>query len=98
MQRNPPTDRALNDDNILSVSAARLLWCAIRDLVYSGQPTDFAPDYFFGFSHACMLCLVISPGEWEVVKNRMGDMRAREFSHQTNVAFLGAIRAPSQQP
>ena len=82
-------------DADVSISAARLVWLAMREAVFSDAQTDFAPDYFFGFSHACMLCLVISPTEWEVVKNRVGDMRAHQICRQQTAVYLGAEASPS---
>lgn len=64
----------ITDDNADSISAARLVWCAMRDAIKAGESTDFAPDYFFGFSHALMLCHVVSLGEWEAVKHSRGTL------------------------
>lgn len=62
------------DDSADSICAARLVWLAMRDAIKSGERTDFAPDYFFGFSHALMLCHVVSLGEWEIVKHSRGTL------------------------
>lgn len=64
----------IDDDNADSICAARLVWLAMRDAIRAGELTDFAPDYFFGFSHALALCHVISLGEWELVKHSGGTM------------------------
>lgn len=83
----------INDDNVMSISAARLVWLAMRDAIDEG-PTDFAPDYFFGYSHACMLTFVISHVEWEIVKNKIGSMLAlkhsQEFAAKNLAASTGA--------
>ncbi len=80
----------------VSVSAARLVWLAMRDAIRNGEPTDFAPEYFCGFSHACKLTFVISESEWHVVRHEMADKRAHEICRQQTAAFLGAP-APQRQ-
>lgn len=85
--------RAMNDENVVSVEASRLVWQAMRDAI-KRDPTDFAPDYFFGYSHACMLTFVISHDEWEAVKRDMGDLRAlkqiEEFAAKQTCGITGA--------
>ena len=53
----------LSDDANDSLSASRLLWLAMRQMVLDGNP-DFPLPYFLGFSHALSLCAVISQVEF----------------------------------
>jgi hypothetical protein len=59
------------DADAESISAARLLWRAMRQAMAEGK-AEFPLAYYVGFSHALNLCAVISHDEWSGVQSFVG--------------------------
>ncbi len=68
---------SLLDADADSLSAARLLWLAMRAAVLDGK-NDFPLSYFVGFSHALNLCTILSLDEWLHVQHIAGNLAAMQ--------------------